>query len=169
MPPTLQHAFTLDVSLSPPLEFGTTPHGYRRFIPITGGRISGPRLNATILPGGGDWNAIRGDGMGHLLAKYTIKTDDGVLVSVTNEGWIRKFLNRKVQGQGQGETGKGEGKVEEESWYAKTNPRFEVQDGPHGWLNRTVFIGDLRKPRVPDRVTIDVYAVEEDGIAGAKL
>lgn len=129
--------------------------------------MSGPRLTATILPGGGDWNAIRGDGMGHLLAKYTVRTEDGVLVSVTNEGWIRKFQNQNRPGQG-GDGVESEGEKVESSWYAKTNPRFEVQDGPHGWLNRTVFIGDLRKPSAPNQVTIDVYAVE-DGVASAKL
>jgi hypothetical protein len=149
MAPTLELAFTLHVDLSPALEFGDTPCGSRRFIPITGGTVEGPKLTATILPGGGDWNVLREDGIGHLFAKYTIKSSDGVLISVTNEGWIRKFRRES-----------GSEKVAEDQWYAKTNPRFEVQDGPHGWLNRTVFVGELRKPDTPNHVVIDVYSVE---------
>ena len=157
MPPTLKYVFTLNVDLSPPLDFGNTHCGHRRFIPITGGSVEGPRLKARIVPGGGDWNVTREDGIGHLYAKYTIQADDGVLISVTNEGWIRKF-QRKVNPDDGGDAEAN--KVEETKWYAKTNPRFEVEDGPHGWLNRTVFIGDLRKPDIPNHVTIDVYAVE---------
>ncbi|KAJ5633379.1 hypothetical protein N7490_009718 [Penicillium lividum] len=149
MAPTLEFAFTLHVDLSPALEFGDTPCGSRRFIPITGGTVEGPKLKATILPGGGDWNVLREDGITHLFAKYTIQSSDGVPISVTNEGWIRKF--RKTEAAE---------KVPETGWYAKTNPRFEVQEGAHGWLNRTVFVGELRKPDIQNHVVIDVYSVE---------
>ena len=156
MAPTLEFAFTLEVDLSPALELGDTPAGHRRFIPITGGTVEGPKLKATILPGGGDWNVLRDDGIGHLYAKYTIKSEDDVLISVTNEGWVRKFRKQSDEEVG----GDKPVMVPEEGWYAKTNPRFEVQDGVHGWLNRTVFVGELRKPTIPHHVTIDVYSVE---------
>lgn len=149
MAPTLEFAFTLHVDLSPALEFGDTPCGSRRFIPITGGTVKGPKLTATILPGGGDWNVLREDGIGHLFAKYTIESSDGVPISVTNEGWIRKFRRSD-----------GSERVAEDQWYAKTNPRFEVRSGPYDWLNRTVFVGELRKPSIPNHVDIDVYSVE---------
>ncbi|KAJ5931084.1 hypothetical protein N7466_006577 [Penicillium verhagenii] len=152
MAPTLQLAFTLHVDLSPSLEFGDTHCGSRRFIPITGGTVEGPKLTATIVPGGGDWNVLREDGITHLFAKYTIQSSDGVFISVTNEGWIRKF--RKEAGEN------GTKKIPEDQWYAKTSPRFEVQEGVHGWLNRTVFVGELRKPSIPNHVVIDVYSVE---------
>ncbi|KAJ5999512.1 hypothetical protein N7451_007322 [Penicillium sp. IBT 35674x] len=108
-----------------------------------------PEVDSHYSPGGGDWNVLREDGIGHLFAKYTIKSSDGVPISVTNEGWIRKFRRDA-----------GSEKVAEDQWYAKTNPRFEVQGGPHDWLNRTVFVGELRKPSIPNHVDIDVYSVE---------
>ncbi|KAJ6111393.1 hypothetical protein N7523_007454 [Penicillium sp. IBT 18751x] len=150
MAPTLEYAFTLEVNLTPALDFGNTHCGHRRYIPIAGGTVDGPKLKATILNGGGDWNALREDGMGHVFAKYTIQAADGTLISVTNEGWIRKFEPRAT----------ADSERVESEWYAKTNPRFEVQDGPHGWLNRTLFVGELQKPDRPNHVTIDVYSVE---------
>ena len=150
MTPSLELAFTLHVDLSPALDFGNTVTGHRRFIPIIGGHVDGPKLKATILPGGGDWNTLRDDGMGHVLARCAIKTDDGVLINVTNEGLVRKFHK---------DPSAESGTREETEWYARTNPRFEVQNGPHDWLNRTVFIGDLHRPQVLSHVTIDVYEV----------
>ncbi|KAJ5691846.1 hypothetical protein N7462_001269 [Penicillium macrosclerotiorum] len=158
MAPSLTFAFTLEVDLSPALDFGDTHCGHRRFIPITGGTAQGPKLQATILPGGGDWNALRQDGMGHVFAKYTIQTNDGVFISVTNEGWIRKF--EKSSSSTPGESTVDVTEMKQSEWYARTNPRFEVEDGPHGWLNRTLFVGDLHRPTMPNHVTIDVYAVE---------
>lgn len=155
MAPTLEFAFTLEVDLSPAQDFGITHCGHRRFIPITGGTVEGPKLRATILPGGGDWNVLRDDGMGHVFAKYTIQADDGALISVTNEGWIRKFENNPNSAGDD-----SSGSKQESEWYARTNPRFEVADGSHGWLNRTLFVGDLHRPSRPNHVTIDVYSVE---------
>lgn len=154
MAPTLEYAFTLEVDLTPALDFGNTHCGHRRYVPVTGGTANGPKLKATILDGGGDWNVLREDGMGHIYARYTLQAEDGALISVTNEGWIRMFEPKTA--------GSTERVVSE--WYAKTNPRFEVEDGPHSWLNRTMFVGELRQigapDYVPDHVTIDVYAVE---------
>lgn len=73
MAPTLEFAFTLKVDLSPAQDFGNTSYGYRRFIPITGGSADGPKLKATVLPGGGDRNILHDDGVAHVFAKYTIQ------------------------------------------------------------------------------------------------
>ena len=34
---------------------------------------------AKVLPGGGDWQTIRDDGVAELEARYTLRTDDGAL------------------------------------------------------------------------------------------
>ncbi|PVH98237.1 hypothetical protein DM02DRAFT_470821, partial [Periconia macrospinosa] len=85
----LKHDFTLHVDLSPPLYFGKTVGGERRFIPITGGYFEAPRVKGNILPGGGDWNLVREDVVVHVLAKYTIQAEDGTLINVHNEGYGR--------------------------------------------------------------------------------
>jgi hypothetical protein len=50
----LVHEYNLLARLNHPVEFGG-PYGQRMFFEVTGGEISGSRLNATIRRGGGDW------------------------------------------------------------------------------------------------------------------
>ena len=158
MAPSLVYAFTLHVDLAPPQCFGRIASGERRFIPITGGRFEGPKIKGTILPGGGDWNAARPDGVVHVLAKYTIQAEDGTLINITNEGYGRasQEMMDAVFGQDPCKVSMKEGGAD---WYTKTFPRFEVADGPHAWLNSTCFVGDLLPPQVPNHVKIDVYEI----------
>ena len=57
-----QPIFTIQAELEAIMKFGRTPYGERRLIDITGGRVTGPKLNGRILPGGADWQIIRSDG-----------------------------------------------------------------------------------------------------------
>ncbi|OZF35507.1 hypothetical protein CH294_12950 [Rhodococcus sp. 14-2483-1-1] len=148
--PTMNHVFTLDVELAPPVVIGSTPHGMRRVIPITGGRFQGPAGSGTILPGGADWNLVRTDGVTHLWARYTIVTDDNVPIMVTNEGWGTQddaTMERIFSGGG----------ADLDRWYCSTNPRFEVADPEWNWLNHSVFLGQLLPPNRGDQVRITVY------------
>ena len=72
----LQPLFKAEITLAPPQELGEAPHGRRRIIPITGGRVSGERLSGRVLPGGADWQVVRADGVAELDARYTIETGD---------------------------------------------------------------------------------------------
>ena len=47
--PQLEHVCDLAVTIAPPVEVGHTPAGLRRMIPITGGTVTGPRLNGKVL------------------------------------------------------------------------------------------------------------------------
>lgn len=158
MPLELKHAFTLDVELAPPLEFGPTHCGERRFIPIVGGSVQGPSLCGKVLLGGGDWNAVRSDGVVHVFAKYNIQTEDGTIIQVTNEGYGRADQSTMKLVFGDNPAA---GSIANcgQSWYTKTWPRFEVTAGKWGWLNSTCFIGDLLPPTEPNRVVIEVYEI----------
>ena len=68
---------------------GEVPAGQRRVIPITGGAVEGPELFGEVVPLGADWNLARTDGSETVLAHYLIRTRDGVVLSVRNEGVIR--------------------------------------------------------------------------------
>jgi hypothetical protein len=120
MPLRSQYVFTIHVDLAPALDFGkTTSSGDRRFIPITGGRLEGPNLVGEILPGGGDWNAVRADGVVHVLAKYAIRLDDGTMVNVHNEGYGRasqEAMEAVFSDQ------PGTAVLEGSKWYTKTWP-----------------------------------------------
>ena len=52
----------LEIRLAIPLELGASLRGRRRVIPITGGRVLGPRLQGAVLPGGDDWQTVYEDG-----------------------------------------------------------------------------------------------------------
>ena len=126
--------FEARVSVAPPLELGETPRGRRRVIHITGGTVSGPRLSGTIIPGGADWQIIRSDGVTELTALYEIKTDDGVLIHVTNRG-LRHGPEAVMQRLARGEA------VDPAEYYFRTVPVFEAPTGRYDWLNRAVFVG----------------------------
>jgi hypothetical protein len=59
---------------------GETPEGYRINFYAVGGRVAGPRINAVVRPEGGDWMAIRSDGIGMVDIHITYETADGALI-----------------------------------------------------------------------------------------
>jgi len=126
----------LTVNIGPVLDVGMTQTGYLRVIPITGGSFSGPGIKGSVIPGGADWNTMIGEKTAHVFAKYVIQTDDGVLISVQNEGVI-DFTQPPM---------------------ICTTPKFQVQkDSKYAWLQNGVFVGSLVP--APDRsaVLIKIY------------
>ena len=145
-----EQVLDIRVTVAAPLELGATPHGTRRVIHITGGSFSGPRLKGSVVPGGADWQVIRPDGVTELTALYEIKTDDGVLIHVTNRG-LRHGPDAVMQRLARGET------VDPSAYYFRTVPVFDAPAGPYGWLNRAVFIGS--GVRHPAEVQLRVFQV----------
>jgi hypothetical protein len=134
MSPTTEFAFDLQATVDTPQEVGDTPTGKRRFIPITGGRFAGPRLKGIVMPGGADAQVIRPDGVTDLVARYTLKAEDGTLIYVVNRGLRHgppEIMQRLMRGEA----------VDPASYYFRTTPSFEVAAGPHDWLNRSIFVG----------------------------
>jgi len=116
--------------------------GVRMMIPILGGDFEGPAVHGRILPGGAEWPLIRPDGVGTVDARYTLETDDGVLINVRNTGYrhgppeVMAKLNAKEA-------------VDPLAYYLRTYTVFEAPDGPYEWLARHVFIGiGERQPEV---------------------
>lgn len=150
MPPTLRHICDIDVSVGPIRDLGPTPHGRRRIIPILSGTVQGERLSGEVIPGGADWQYVRSDGILELEARYSIKTDDGAEIAVTNRG-IRRAPPEVMDRLSRGEI------VDPALVYFRTAPVFEAPSGPHAWLNASVFVGTAA--RFPDRVQIRVFEV----------
>jgi hypothetical protein len=82
--PKLDFIFAAQVAVDPPLDLGDVGKGGRRIVPITGGDFAGPQMRGKVLPGGADWQILRGDGVAELEARYTLRTDDGALIYVRN-------------------------------------------------------------------------------------
>jgi hypothetical protein len=93
--PHLERLCRAIVEIAEPLVVGDTPLGRRRIIPITGGRVDGPRLQGVVLPGGADWQIVRADGGAVLEARYTIRAVDGALIYVRNIGLRHRGLRHR--------------------------------------------------------------------------
>lgn len=80
---------TLHVELGEALPVGRVPAGELTIIPIVGGSFEGPHLRGRVLCGGADWNTRLSALESHVCARYWIRTDDGYVIAVHNEGRLR--------------------------------------------------------------------------------
>lgn len=151
MSPNLSHVCLIEAIVAPIRDLGATPRGRRRIVPILGGTVRGLRLEAEVLPGGADWQYVRGDGVVELVARYSIRTRDGVEIAVVNRGLRRAppdVLERMTRGEA----------VDPALVYCRTTPQFEAPAGPYEWLNRSVFIASA--DRMPDKIRVAVFEVK---------
>jgi len=132
--PTVGFAFEAQVLIGTPLDLGMAAGGQKRIVPITGGRVTGERFSGDVLPGGADWQTLRPDGVLDVSARYTVRADDGAIVSVVNTGYRHgppDILARIAAGE----------LVDPALYYFRTTPRFEApDDSRHAWLNRNIFV-----------------------------
>jgi len=133
--PQLVFAFeevvTLDAAITP----GQTAMGGRNLIPITGGTFSGPGLagegiHGTIIGGGWDWQLRRADGCTKIHADYMLRTDDGAVINVVNDGVSCR--------------------AKDPTAIIRTHPVFEAPLGRYDWLSQGAFIGTLDPATMPD-------------------
>ena len=74
MKPELELVFELNGVLDQALVVGDTPQGLRRMVAIQSGTVEGRDFRAVILPGGGDWQFLRSDGVSQLDARRSAPT-----------------------------------------------------------------------------------------------
>jgi hypothetical protein len=148
--PTLEFAFEVVASLDAPLQLGNTGMGVRRIIGVTGGTVTGPKLNGVVLPGGADWQIVRADGVTEISARYTLQADDGALIYVENPG-IREATPEVIARINAGEI------VDPSEYYFRTTPRLETSAEKYAWMNRRLFV--CKGVRLPDGVEIRYYVV----------
>jgi hypothetical protein len=149
--PVLRPFCTLEVEGGPVRNLGIGRLGQRRVIPIIGGRVSGPRLSGTILPGGADWMTVSHDGVSLMDARYTFETDDGAIVEIIDQGY-RHGPETVMKSLVAGET------VPPQNYYMRSSVRLESGHPAYAFVNRMVFVGTGAK--TPTGVQIDVYSVE---------
>jgi hypothetical protein len=139
----------LDVEVGPPCELGAIGAGARRFIPITGGRVSG-RFDGQIIPGGGDWQTIHDDGNLQIEAHYALRAASGALVEVHSRG-VRagspEVLKRLLVGA----------VVNPADYYFRTSIRLITGAPELAFLNFRLYVS--RGERRPDGVRLEVFEV----------
>jgi hypothetical protein len=150
-PPELAFMCRAFVQVAEACEVGLTPLGRRRIIDILGGRVEGPLLTGVILPGGADWQVVREDGTAVLEARYTIRTDDGALIYVRNDGY-RHGPADVMAALARGES------VDPALYYFRTTPRFETGAPRFAWLNRTLAL--CSGVREKAQVILDFFVVK---------
>ncbi len=135
----LRFLMTLQVAVGGPQRIGAVPYGTRVTAPITSGHFEGPRLRGEVLPGGGDWTLLRGDGVLELDLRLTLQTDDGALIHLASFG-LRHGPADVIAALARGET------VDPSSYYFRTTPRFETGHPKYAFLNRLLAVstGDRR-------------------------
>jgi hypothetical protein len=106
----------------------------RRVGDLSGGTFSGERLSGAILPGGTDWQTVRGDGAVLLDARVLLHTDDDALIAMTYSG-IRHGPPDVIARIGRGED------VDPACYYFRIAPSFATSARRYEWLNRIVAIG----------------------------
>ena len=133
MKPELTPLFELSASLAPALLVGETPQGLRRVVPITGGTFAGPQLRGEVVAGGADWQYRRADGVMVVEAQYLLRTAEGVLIQVSNQG-LRHGPEAVLERLARGD------EVDPSEYYFRAMPRFIAPHGPYDWLNRSLFL-----------------------------
>jgi hypothetical protein len=133
-----------------PTVVGQVPAGLRRIIDIIGGTFEGPRLEGEVLPGGADWQLIADDGFTDVDARYTLRTDDGHLIYVTNIG-IRHAPPDVISRLNAGEV------VDQSQIYFRAVPKFETAAPELEWLMRSIFVATGE--RYPNGVIIRFWRV----------
>ena len=130
---------TMQVAVVGAQKIGAVPHGSRVTALIAGGHFEGPRLRGKVLPGGGDWTLLRGDGVLELDLRITLETDDGAFIHMTSFG-LRHGPQEVIAALARGE------RVDPATYYFRTTPRFETGHPKYAFLNRILAVstGDRR-------------------------
>lgn len=128
--PRSEFAFEERVTLDAAVKVGDTPLGFRQYIPITGGKIAGPKLSGDVLPGGWDYQLWLANGCGTLSADYFLRADDGTVIHILNQSFTCNSPQTK----------------DERSFFT---PRFEAPKGKYEWLNRGTFVATLELEMAP--------------------
>jgi hypothetical protein len=139
----------LEVEVGAAAQIGDMGAGARRFIPITGGRVSG-EIQAQIIPGGADWQTVHDDGTLQLEAHYALRTASGAVIEVISNG-VRSGPPDVLRRLGAGEV------VDPAQYYFRTAMRFRTDASELTHLNHRLYVS--RGERRPDNVRLEIFEV----------
>ncbi len=113
----VEHLFSAHLDVGTPTSIKDGPEGTKLIVTITGGTITGQRVNGTIVENsGGDWVSIGAKGDLRIDVRFTVMTDDGAAIYVSYRGVL---LGGK----------------------ALCAPLFETGDERYDWLNKVQGVG----------------------------
>lgn len=150
--PRFAFAFQVTAMVEQPIHIGHSGATELSFTPIVGGNVDGPRLQGTVLPGGGDWARLRRDHVFELDARYLIRAHDDAVIDIVNRGYWAGSAE-VVAALDAGED------VAPDAYYFRTQPVFRTDAPAHAWLTRTVFFGVAYDELRESRIRIKFYEV----------
>lgn len=147
-----EYVSTFSFSLDAPQVIGQVPDGFRQIVYVKGGTASGPKINGTVLPGGGDWVRVRSDGVFTLDVRVTLELDDGQLALATESGYgviSQEVFGRIVAGE----------EVDPSEYTMRFVIRFETASEEYAWLNQSLFIGVAALGPRLETVSYEIYQI----------
>jgi hypothetical protein len=148
-PPPLHLLAQISCEVGAVVSLGATAAGERRYVPLTGGQVSG-EIEGRIVEGGIDWQWQRADGVLDIAAHYVIETKDGALVEVQSTG-LRHGPPAVMAALARGDA------VPPDAYYFRTAIRFTTGHANWQHLNRLLAIAVGR--REARAVRLDVWRV----------
>lgn len=137
----------IEVDVADVVSLGDAPMGQRRYVQLTGGRVSGG-LRGEVVSGGVDWQWLRGDEVLEIQAHYVLRLEDGALVEVDSRGLRHgpaEVLKRLMAGA----------PVAPEEYFFRTFIRLTTGAPEHADLNRVMAVAV--GAREAGRVVLDVH------------
>jgi hypothetical protein len=145
----LEHVFDLHVSFGEEQRLGPTSLAHTRvFYLVSGGTVWGPRLKGEIVAGSGSDAPCLNEDRVVLGGEWLVRAADGALIST------------RITGYAAGATAGGPWRADSPQLAAASlhlAPIFEAPNGPHAWLNRTVFVA--KGDRLRTNSGMRIYAV----------
>ena len=149
-PPALVPMAHVECDVAVVVSLGVAPAGERRYVPLTGGTVTGPELSGRIVEGGVDWQVARADGALEIAAHYVVRASDGGLIEIRSDG-LRHGPAEVMQRLARGEA------VRPDEYFFRTVIRFTT--GAPAWLhlNKTMAIAVGRRESA--KVVLDFYRI----------
>ena len=128
-----RHLFTMPMKAER-RPYGHTPLGERLLVVVTEATIEGPRLRASLLPGGTDWLTVTPDETILLDCRLLFETDDGAMIAMTYRG-LRHGPPGTIARVNRGEA------LDPSLFYHRVAVFFETSSPKYAWLNKMLAIG----------------------------
>ena len=148
MMPALSPLMSIAIRVGAPVTLEPGVPG-RRFVPITGGDVTGS-LNGRVVAGGGDWQTIMPDGAIEIAAHYVLDIAGHGLVEVRSEG-VRHAPPHILEALGRGDA------VDASLYYFRTSIRLAAGAPDLLGLSRTIYVASDRREQ--GQVHLDIFEV----------
>jgi hypothetical protein len=120
---------------------------------FSGGALEGPFLHLRVLPGGGEWASVRGDGVATVESRHSLQTsrDEYVFARFSgvydfgNDGYENVLFDRPLQGLARVEVA----------------IRYHAAASEYRWLNRLLCIGLGERDFTRSLLAVRVYGFGE--------